>query len=122
MKQETDIMLEPFEVDKNKKIIIKYRENASHVNIPDGIEKIADGVFKNKKLSSISVPSSLREIGNYAFCGCKQLTSIELLHGVEKIGDFAFKDCKKLTNIEIPSTVIRIGKNAFNCTCLTRKG
>ena len=122
MKKETDIMLECFEVDKDKKIIVKYLENDSHVNIPDGIERIADGVFKNKKLASISVPSSLREIGNYAFCGCKNLTSIELLHGVEKIGDYAFKDCKKLANIEIPSTVVRIGKNAFNCTCLTRKG
>lgn len=122
MKEEKDIMLEPFEVDKGKKIIIRYLDNESHVNIPDGIVKIADGVFKNKKLSSISVPSSLREIGNYAFYGCKNLTSIELLHGVEKIGDYAFTNCRRLNTLEIPSSVIRIGKNAFNCTCLTRKG
>ena len=115
-------MLDPFEVDKDKKIIVRYLENESHVNIPDGIVRIADGVFKNKKLASISVPSSLREIGNYAFYGCKELTSIELMNGIEKIGDFAFTNCKKLSNLEIPSSVIRIGKNAFNCTCLTRKG
>lgn len=122
MKKEKNIMFEPFEVDSESKIIVKYLENESHVNIPDGIERIADGVFKNKKLSSISVPHSLREIGNYAFFGCKNLTSIELLNGLEKIGDYAFKDCKKLSNVEIPTSVIRIGKNAFNCTCLTRKG
>ena len=121
MKKESDSMLDPFEVDKEKKIILKYYENESHVNIPDGITKISDGVFKNKKLCSISIPASLKEIGNYAFCGCKQLTSIELLNGLAKIGDYAFKDCKNLPNIEIPSSVIRIGKGAFNCTSICRK-
>lgn len=119
--EEPNKMLDPFDMDNSKKIILKYVENDSHVTIPENVEKIADGAFKGKMITSITVPSSLREIGNYAFCGCKKLTSIEFLNGLEKIGDYAFKDCKNLTSIELPQSVIRIGKGAFNCTAICRK-
>ena len=67
------------------------------------------------------IPSSVTNIGDYAFSGCSGLTNIEIPSSVTNIGDFAFSDCSGLTNIEIPSSVTSIGEYAFSsCSGLTR--
>lgn len=113
---------EEFLFNKEKNMIIKYLQDESHVIIPDDIIFIADGAFKNKKLTSVTIPFSCERIGHYAFSGCKNLTSIDLPSSIKEIGDFAFKGCKKLSSIELPDSVIRVGKGACNCTAICRHG
>jgi len=58
-----------------------------------------------------------------AFYNCNRLTSISIPSSVTAIGDFAFKGCINLTTITIPSSVITIGSSVFlgciNLTSLT---
>lgn len=110
-----------FLFDKDKKTIIQYLANESHIIIPDNIEVIGDGAFKGKKLTSIFIPNTVHTIGHYAFFGCKKLTSIEIPTGVINIGDYAFKGCKNLVAIEIPKSVKRIGKGACDYTAICMK-
>ena len=63
----------------------------------------------------ITLPDSVTEIGNEAFCKCKSLTSITFPESVTTIGHSAFACCSCLTEIEIPATVRRIGDDAFIC-------
>ena len=112
----TEKKSEPFELNKDRKRLIKYNENESHVILPDNIEVIGDGAFKGKNLTSIVIPETVTEIGHYAFQGCKNLTSLYIPQSVKIIGDYAFKGCKKLNSIEVPASVRRIGRGACDYT------
>ena len=53
-------------------------------------------------LTSITLPSSLTSIGEYAFQYCS-LTSITIPEGVTQIGEYAFSGCSNLTSVVIES-------------------
>ena len=77
--------------------------------------------FNNcSSLTSITIPSSVKNIGNSAFSSCSKLTSITIPSNVTSIGDGAFSGCSSLTSITIPSSVTSIEYSAFNsCSSLT---
>lgn len=84
--------------------------------ISEGIESIREsGVNANQKLKSVSLPSSLLEIGKYAFSSCGVLTDVVFPNGsnLQTIGEYAFNNCKKLKRFEIPSSVTSIKSYAF---------
>ena len=72
-----------------------------------------------KGSSSYVIPSSVTEIGYYAFRDCTGLTSITIPKGVKEIRDDAFFGCTGLKSVTIPSSVTKIGYDAFfGCTGL----
>ena len=81
------------------------------------------GVFYNSGITSVTFPSSLTSIGEWAFYRCSGLTG-ELNLGectsLTSIGDWAFRDCSGLTSISLPSSLTSIGNYAFyECSGLT---
>ncbi len=50
------------------------------------------------------------------FLGCENLTSVTIPNSVTNIGDYAFWGCDSLTSITIPNSIISIGANAFEWT------
>ena len=50
-------------------------------------------------LSSIMIPDSVTEIGEYAFQWCTSLPSIMIPDSVTKISGYAFKGCTSLKRI-----------------------
>ena len=98
-------------------------ENATNLQtlvIGDGATSISGQyVFKNcKKLTTVSLPSTLTSISNEVFRSCVLLTTINL-DKVTTIGQYVFDGCSALNNISL-SSATSIGKYAFqNCTSLT---
>jgi hypothetical protein len=90
------------------------------VELNEGLEWIDEGAFQDcTSLTSIRIPSTVKEIGLEAFMGCRQLKTVELLEGLESIGKYAFAECTSLRRIIIPSTVKQISGEAFrNCNSL----
>ena len=71
-------------------------------------------------LTSLTIPSSVTEIGSYAFEDCSGLTSLTIPSSVTSIGWYAFEGCSGLTSLTIPSSVTEIGRETFmGCSGLT---
>ena len=90
--------------------------------IPEGVAKIESGLFEacGSRLTSVTIPNSVTEIGEDAFKGCSGLRFIVVPEGVTKIGNYAFSGCSSLTAINIPEGVTSIGDEAFyKCNHLT---
>ena len=67
------------------------------------------------------IPTSVTNIGGYAFYGCKELIFITIPNSITSIGNCAFYACSKLTTITIPNSVTSIGSSAFyDCNALNK--
>lgn len=87
------------------------------VVIPEGVEEIEDKAFSHCA-ASISLPKSLKKIGEEAFY-YNQEEKIEIPEGVEEIGENAFvqgydEDEIKLRELILPSTLKELNSNAFS--------
>ena len=104
--------------DGRKLLKAPYELNGTY-SIRKGTKIICDWAFGWSKfigcrsLTSLVIPDSVTNIGDYAFSGCRSLTDIVIPDSVTNIGDYAFWNCRSLTNIVIPNSVTSIGDNAF---------
>ena len=93
----------------------------SSIKLPSGIRQISSSAFKDcKNLLNIEFPDSIEEyssnmpfIGEDAFCGCKNLKSIIIPEGTTEISPEAFCGCTNLESIIIPEGVKYIRDFAF---------
>ena len=98
-----------------------YCEKISSVTIPSSVKNIGVRAFYCcRGLKKIVIPNSVTEIGNSAFNSCVDMTSVTIGSSVETIGDYSFAYCNGLENIEIPNSVKIIGTEAFN-SCVELK-
>ena len=82
---------------------------ASHPNItvPAGVEKIPQYMFNNcLNLKSIRFNQDLREIGPWAFMGCKNLGPVLVIpSSVKKVCKSAFSTCHSVKKIILPNNI-----------------
>lgn len=67
----------------------------------------------NEKITSVTIPGTVKEIRQYAFRSCKNLKKITLQEGVESIGYYAFAGCTNLMEVNLPTTLNYIENLAF---------
>lgn len=83
------------------------------------VTSIGDNAFNaviiNERIKSVTLPESIKSVGNAAFYYCNSLISINLPDSVSYIGDYAFMYCNELVNIDLPEGLISIGSGAFGC-------
>ena len=59
------------------------------INIGDEVEILPDCFAQDSKISEITIPNSVKIIGDCAFIGCNNLTRIEIPESVSEIGKYA---------------------------------
>ena len=76
------------------------------------LTEIPAEAFKDcKSLASVTLPPSVKSIGESAFRTCYKLTSFDF-EGIERIGANAFYACNNITSIDLPKSVVSVGANA----------
>jgi hypothetical protein len=91
------------------------------VTLPKNLKEIGEGAFRGcNSLATIAVPANVTSIGAGAFSGCTRLTAITLPAGITSIESRLFFNCGSLKSIIIPNGIISIGQEAFySCEGLT---
>ncbi len=85
------------------------------VQLPEGLKYVSG--FGSTKITNVQFPSTLEEIGNYAFRYCTSLMcEISLPASLKKIGNSAFYDAVIKGNLALPDGLENIGVRAF-CSC-----
>lgn len=72
------------------------------------VVSVSGQAFYNAQISSVTVPSTVTTIEQYAFWR-STLKKAELAEGVESIGFGTFKECQQLTEVSLPSTLKELG-------------
>ena len=82
---------------------------------------LANKAFKTAtSITEITIPSTVKEIGLWAFSGCTSLSKVNL-GNVEKISDQSFKNCTALTSIKLPKTLTKAASGAPFSGCTNLK-
>ena len=82
------------------------------------IKRIESNAFINSNADSVTIPSSVTEIGDYAFYR-SPVDKVYLNEGLRTIGSYVFSNTGPQWTIYIPESVISIGYGCFeNCSAL----
>ena len=74
---------------------------------------IGDMAFNSAEFTSLTIPDSVIDIGEYAFSGCNKLTKLKLSENLKLIRNHVFTNCTSLKTIKIPASVQEIEGQAF---------
>lgn len=90
------------------------------VKLPEGLEIIDDYAFSMTSIEEITVPKTVKRIGEHAFHGCP-LKTVSFGEGRTEqlaISTFAFASCKNIVTVRLPDNTT-VGQYAFSdCTSL----
>ena len=82
---------------------------------------VGKNAFNGCQMSAVELPDSIQLIDGGAFKNCTQLERVSFGSGVTEIAGEVFMNCTSLTEITIPETVTEIRGNCFQgCTALKK--
>ena len=96
--------------------ICEYAFSENYGPMPGGAEYVEPTIAM---LESITIPNSVRSIGESAFCNCKYLKEISLPDSITTIEEYAFSGCCSIKSISIPRNLKIIQNGLFSgCSSL----
>ena len=108
------------DLDEDTLMLVRsYTQNIKEVELPETVIEIGEEAFSNYNfynLSKVTIPNSVKIIGNNAFAACNSLTKIIIPDSVTTIGNNAFSNCFSLELVTLSSNLTRIGRAAFSST------
>lgn len=94
-------------------MLTSYTGNAKEITIPDSVTEISERAFcENETLESVIIPGTVKKIGEYAFSET-YISNVVLTNGLVEICEGAFAFNAFMKKIEIPDTVEKIAEGAF---------
>lgn len=81
--------------------------------IPSSVESIGEYAFADKRITTITIPQTIKKIYLGAFAGNDSLMNVTFEGSMEELPDNIFKECKNLEKIVLPKDLKKIGESAF---------
>lgn len=98
----------------NGTTLVKYTGTATTVSVPDSVKVIGEEAFAdNTYMTSIKLPANLEKISYAAFSGCNNLKTVTVPNNVTEIGTAAFANCTALASAAIGSSTKTFGIGVF---------
>lgn len=92
----------------------RFNESVRKIILPETLVGIGDHCFRDMTLSStITIPESVKFIGNWAFADTKGVFTIILPDKIEKIEECAFARSSVSMDLKLPNSLKYIGFRAF---------
>ena len=101
--------------------VIFCKKDVTSVEIPASVQGVPVTyidcyAFQLSDVSSVTIPSSVTLVGNWAFADCKNLKSFTIPDSIENIGIRAFENCTSLETVEFPDHLVKVRSHAFKGT------
>ncbi len=98
---------------------VVFEPKISSVSLPSNLRNFGTGAVAGSSISSLNIPNGVTNIGYYAATLCSNMVSMAIGSGVKSIQDAAFHDCASLRSVSIPNSVVDMGTEAFSdCVAL----
>lgn len=106
-----------YEIDEEYDWLFEENEwgnKLTSVTLPSTVKTIYSYAFGNcRTLKEIKIPESVTKIGSYAFSECEGLEEIVIPNNVKNIYIGTFSDCISLEKVTLPKNLVKIGQDAF---------
>ena len=108
-----------FIINQEELMVTKYTGSDKVVKIPDSYQNykvtvIGPSVFNDSKITEVTIPSSIKQIEDYAFANCHSLTKVNFNEGLEILDNSVFFNCSELREIKLPNSLRQLGIRAFS--------
>lgn len=84
------------------------------VILPEGLLSIGINAFEYSGIKSITIPSTVNNIGYQAFVACDSLETVIISDGVKEISEGMFRGCTALQTVIVPSSITKFGEDPFD--------
>lgn len=90
------------------------------ISIPDSVKRLGNCLFENSKaLEKVKLPASITELPPYLFSGCSALTKVNMPDNLTEFPEGLFKDCTSLLEIPFRAGIKVLPQNVISgCTSI----
>lgn len=108
-----------FSDDSKTLLNCDFSQLGTDIIVPEGTVQIANGVFAESNVISVTLPSSVTTLGQNVFSSAEFLKSVVLSDNISKFEPFTFSGCFSLQDINIPKNVKSFPEGLFlGCSSL----
>ena len=99
---------------------VRALDGTDQVTVPEGVDRLDVRAFAGSRVRSLSLPSTLRAVGERAFADCPVLEAVVLPDSVEVVGSSLFANAPALRSVVFPKSLRFLpgGQFAGNCAAL----
>ncbi len=92
--------------------VARFNDETYSFSVPETVEEIGEYAFCNSLMKDLLIPDSVKRISQFAFAGNVYLEKVSMGSNVEYIEDCAFFSCDSLDEIYLPQSLKRIEYNS----------
>lgn len=94
----------------------------NQISLPDTVKSLGEGCFQNcARLTSIDIPACVTTIGAACFRSCSAISQFSFPIGTSVVAPYVLYDCKVLAQIELRGNVTSVGAFSMaNCPAFTQ--